>query len=373
MRDLTAAVSGYAERFHATVGDEHHVASPLGAWLLLALAAAADPQDERLAGVLGMPPRQATELVTALLEAPHPLVAAATAVWTTPLVNADRLARWRLPKTTEVGPLPDQAALDAWARDHTYGLIERFPLTRTPRMVLLLGSALATKVSWRDPFDVGPATLLGAAGPWHLNEILISKKTHRAFIADTRNAGRVIVHIAAADGGLEVRSVAAAPDIPPSRVIAAAHEDLQPISLYDLPLGETDLWQLREQDSPQAGAEHHRALLPAWSATSKHQLSDPALGFGTATELLAPLLDIPADGFEAAQSATARYSRDGFEAAAVTGFAVLTSAMVQRGGTARFADLRFSHPYAVTAIATHPDPWSGVPVFSAWVATPEEP
>ena len=36
--DVAACVSGYAARLHAAIGTRHHVASPLGAWLLLALA-----------------------------------------------------------------------------------------------------------------------------------------------------------------------------------------------------------------------------------------------------------------------------------------------------------------------------------------------
>ena len=39
---LADALTAYAGRFHAAVGPCHHVASPLGAWLLLALVAAAD-------------------------------------------------------------------------------------------------------------------------------------------------------------------------------------------------------------------------------------------------------------------------------------------------------------------------------------------
>jgi len=39
---LADALTAYAGRFHAAVGPRHHVASPLGAWLLLALVAAAD-------------------------------------------------------------------------------------------------------------------------------------------------------------------------------------------------------------------------------------------------------------------------------------------------------------------------------------------
>jgi hypothetical protein len=35
--DLASPLALYAQRFHAEIGDGHHVDSPLGAWLLLAL------------------------------------------------------------------------------------------------------------------------------------------------------------------------------------------------------------------------------------------------------------------------------------------------------------------------------------------------
>ena len=40
MSDVATAIARYAQRFHAAC-DGHHVASPLGAWLLLALCASA--------------------------------------------------------------------------------------------------------------------------------------------------------------------------------------------------------------------------------------------------------------------------------------------------------------------------------------------
>ena len=39
-KQIAACVSGYATGLHAAVGPKHHVASPLGAWLLLASACA---------------------------------------------------------------------------------------------------------------------------------------------------------------------------------------------------------------------------------------------------------------------------------------------------------------------------------------------
>lgn len=378
MTDLRGAIGRYAGRFHAAVETEHHVASPLGAWLLLALAASAAPRDERLADALGMPPGEATHHAAALLKEPHPLVAAATAVWSTHWVKPDRLASWRdrLPAATEVAPLPDQAGLDRWASDHTYGLIDRFPITITPDVALVLGSALATKVTWQKPFEQDSVAHLGPHSPWagQVKAILRSPREHRAFIAESRSAGQVAVHVAAAEGGLDVVSVVAGPEVAPDRVLAAAHEDLTPVSLWDLPLGETDLWRIRERETDQPQREIHHAYLPAWSATNKHELDAPELGFAAAADVLAPLLKVPPAGFKAAQSATARYDRYGFEAAAVTGFMTLAGARWQPQGTARVAELRFGHPYAVVAVASPDDagPWHDLPVFSAWVAQPSE-
>ena len=72
----------------------------------------------------------------------------------------------------------------------------------------------------------------------------------------------------------------------------------------------------------------------------------------------------------------ARYGRYGFEAGRRHRFACSTSLPPE--GVARIAELRFGHPYAVVAVATDgragrpTGPWHGVPVFSAWVADPEE-
>jgi hypothetical protein len=80
----------------------------------------------------------------------------------------------------------------------------------------------------------------------------------------------------------------------------------------------------------------------------------------------------------------ARYSRTGFEAAAVTAMAARVAARIP--ARHRVAELRFAHPYAVVAIATDPavppadrerygaggSPWRGVPVFSAWVSAPDD-
>ncbi|MEU1250690.1 hypothetical protein ACWD8I_17720 [Micromonospora arida] len=405
--NLHGPLSAYAARLHATVGDRHHVASPLGAWLLLAVTATtADPDpavaDEaaaKLAQALGTDLPSAAEVARTLLDAPHPLVGSATALWHTAGQGDDGSAAWRaaLPRTTEVGALPDQAGLDAWAREHTLGLIETFPLRVGPDVVLALASALATRVSWATPFDVADARALGAGSPWagRLRQALRSPgQGHRCAIVSTAQAGDVIVHAAPAQtaggAGLVVLSVAAAPQVPPAEVLAVAYDlsagaadGAQPAgsrSLFDLPLGETPLWTLTEERvrtrAHDGREERHTAVLPCWSARSDHDLTGPALGFPAVAATLATALALPAERFEARQTAVARFDRYGFEAAAVTAMFGLTSLPPE--GVARTAELRFGHPYAVVAVATDTGadgvtgPWHGVPVFSAWVAEPEE-
>ncbi|MEU1757235.1 hypothetical protein ABZ436_31940 [Micromonospora matsumotoense] len=404
-----APLARYAARLHAAIGDRHHVASPLGAWLLLALAAPAATGAVRaeLAEVLGVDGETAAATAAALLDRPHPLVPSATAVWHRPGADTGPLAGWRdgLPRATATGPLPDQAGLDAWAREHTLGLIDRFPLTASPRVLLALAGALATRISWAAPFDLVPGAALGpdrptgtdpdrTVGDWAATltrALRTPEHGHRVWIASTGSAGDVAVHAAPAverDGaGLVVLSVLADPTVRPADVLAAGYAlagaavDGEPDrrSLFDLPLGVGPLGTLREErvrTSARDGREERQhAVLPCWSAQDEHDLTAPGLGFAAVGRALGGLLGTEVD-VEARQAAVAHYGRYGFEAAAVTGAFALTSLPPE--GVRRTAELRFGHPYAVLAVATDhradgTGPWHGMPVFSAWVAEPQEP
>jgi len=386
-------VTAYAARLHAAVGARHHVASPLGAWLLLALAgpATAGAHRDTVTEVLGCDVDTAAHAAAALLAVPHPLVASAVAVWTASSFEGTRdFQRWRggLPGAVTTGELPGQADLDVWAQDHTFGLIDSFPVD-TREAYLVLASALATKVSWKVPFQLAPAARLGGASPWahQVSQVLRTPAgpsfgAHVQFVAAAPAAGDVIVHMATAAGGLVVVSVAALPDVPADRVLATAHDIGRALAvgarverrdLASLPRGEAPLWVIRDVT---AEADTYIAVLPAWSASSRHDLSDPRLGFAAAKRSLVP----DSDPWQARQAAMARYTRTGFEAAAVTALAVTLGMRIP--SQHREAELRFGHPYAVVALTTdhaadgRPQPelsaWRGLPVFSAWVAEPED-
>ncbi len=378
---LPELITAYAARMHRAASG-HHVLSPLGAWLLLALVGpgAQGKRRDGLEAVLGIDVDAAAEHARALLADPHPAVSAATACWHRPAVDTPALEAWArsLPGATERGDIPDQAGADAWARRVTDGLIRSFPVQVDAFAVLVLASALATRISWRIPFTLADASDLPSAWGPGVRQVLRSSATHRAFVADTAAAGRVGVHIAGSENGLDVVSVVAEESIPAASVIAAAYEvalDERPLSLYELPLGDGHSWRLTEREgmvANHAGREERSgALLPAWHAETRMDLMREAgLGFGDAAAALIALL--PPGDYDAAaiQSAVAAYSREGFEAAAITVIAVRAVSMhVERPGIIRDLEVRFARPYAVVAVTRGPQPatWQGLPVFSGWV------
>jgi hypothetical protein len=183
-------------------------------------------------------------------------------------------------------------------------------------------------------------------------------------------------------------------------VIAAAHEvaarasgrnsTAVPRSLFDLPLGAGHAWEITEDefetDDPDERLESAEVKLPSWRVTESTTdlLGDPVFGFRAAAAALEARFPRIPQGYEfqAVQGATANFDRNGFSAAAVTAIEGVPR-MAAGGwdrprskGLHRHAEVRFSRPFAVVAVALSPQdgaapegtsPWRGVPLFSAWV------
>ena len=303
--------------------------------------------------------------------------------------------------------MPTAQEADAWAERNTLGLIKSFPLAIDEFTRTVLASALATKVSWQVPFGIVTASEhLGAASPWRgrVQHLLRDHACATAMIADTRAVGLVAVHHAVAAEDLTVVSVSGEPGVAREAVLEAAHEIASRVgggsppaacSLFDLPLGVGHSWTITEQETRtyHAGQRVERlagASLPAWHVESELDLQASAL-FRTAPvlEVLRQLIGPrPDDQTAAMQTAVASFTRYGFEAAAITAFAVRTSAIraPRETGIERTATLRFDHPYAAIAIAGSPtvptsagavrhdrsSAFAGLPLFSVWVQEPQE-
>lgn len=409
---LSQALTGCACRLHEHAGGGHSVTSALGVWLLLALASdtVADGDRADLVNHLGMPLDEAKSLAAALLESPHPQVSSAIAAWTRATHETPGLRTWiqTLPSSLNRGPVPSQTQADTWAADNTDGLIERFPLSIDADTLLVLASALATKVDWWQPFELASVeSTPGGAASWPSNvtTVLRSPAHVRRYIfnAESSGAGDVAVHEARAEGLLVV-SLAAGPDVSQANVLAVAHQvafaatapraaGVEPVvrSLFDLELGSQPCWHLSEGPglvtSTTGREERVEAYLPAWQAETDLDLTtEPRLGVGSVLSGLSRLLvkDPRGSVMEARQAATASFSRTGFTAAAVTAFGVRLSGLPAEPheGVVRTATLHFGGPHAVVAVAIDsgiPDgvgvphgQWHRIPVFSAWVTAAVE-
>ena len=266
----TAALARYARRFHQVAGAGHHVASPLGAWLLLALAGpvCAGEDLRQLEEVLGADAGAAAGFAAELLARPHPVVHAAAAVWCRNGPADARVASWRagLPPQVEVGPVPGQADLDAWARRQTLGLIDRFPVEDGRALIWLLATAVAARVSWERPFDLAPASALGAASPWSRTLTRVLRTPHGpedgpvpGTISSSpplmRPARWLCTPPAPGTGWWWCRSrppprsrrpTSCLPPIDLGTALAAGRP-LRRRSLFDLPLGEGPAWTITEE------------------------------------------------------------------------------------------------------------------------------
>lgn len=398
-RDSNRAIAEYAARFHAALGPVHGAASPLGAWILLTLAAQATdgPARAELERVLGVPAPEALDFVRGLFDNPHPAVAAAIALWNDPSIYNEAFGRWHeaLPETVARGPVPSREVADAWVRHATRGAIAKMPVW-DDFSVLVLASALAVDGAWYDEFICMPSAELGDS-PWarDVEQVL---RTHDAghSIRWTPSAGEVAVHVRPTRSDFIVTSVIAAPDVPLERVIAAAHEvasgsdRVERRSLFSLPLGDGHSWTITEEeveaDHADSRTQSGRIVLPAWKAETPpiDLLKHEGFGFRPAVRALESLLPFSPDGYatRAIQVTNAAYDRYGFRASSVTMSTTFdTMAMSwdreRHVGLHRHVEVRFGRPYAVVAYADgpgeRPHPWRGVPLFSAWVTQPMEP
>ncbi len=388
------------------------MSSALGIWLLLAACAAGADGENRheLEEALGCSAEEAGELLAAFMVAPPQALNAGIAAWVQPADATAAFNEWvrSLPERVESGSVPSQVQPDEWARRTTLGLIEKFAIDPLARIVL--GSAVATRVSWATPFDVVDADEhLGAASPWRgkVRRLLWDSTNGPlatgplAAVVDTRSAGVVVAHFAVAHEDLTVMSVSAAPGVPRGAVLEAAHEltaalhnrQLSSIgvSLFDLPLGDGHSWTISEHETDTFRAGDHEekieaVSLPAWDQQAELKLMiDGSFGCRAAVNTLRELIGPrPEDPTEGKQKAIARFSRYGFEAAAIVDFLLGRAMEPVERGIERSVVLRFDHPYAAVAVAGKLNGWrdaffdtqarfSGLPLFTAWVTTPVEP
>ncbi|MFD9355662.1 serpin family protein [Streptomyces sp. NPDC060031] len=377
---------------HAATDGTGTVFTAPGLWPLLALLAdgAAGPARAELAEAVGIPAPAAAGAARELLTALDGVrgLRAATGLWARRDLPLEEGWSARLPAGTR-GALTgdddtDKKALDVWAADRTDGLIEKMPVDLDRETRLVLASALALRLRWIRPFRPGTAWI--DEGPWSERPLLgLSRSTallDRVRVAQAPT-GPVSLLEVVGDGGVDVHLVLGEPQASPGQVlqagIAAVTRAIPSTGASLLPEGNPGPG-LRIERVPSTDRQEWLHLeTVAFEVRADHDLLDRPRLFGleSATDdrhgHFPGISTDPLAIGSARQSAVARFHAEGFEAAAVTAFAIGAGAAVPRlRYRVRRAEVAFHRPFGFLAVHRT----SRLVLAAGWVTDPlpyEEP
>ncbi|MCD0446903.1 hypothetical protein LO763_25105 [Glycomyces sp. A-F 0318] len=384
-----AAANDLTRRWFAARTEVPAAASGPGVWPLLAMLAAGAVEDtlEELLAAAGLDADRAAAVPGLLLEGARNsrAIRLALGVWAGAGAALDPDWTAALPVGT-VGsltgdPAADEAALDAWAREHTDGLIDRMPLDLDEQIRLVLASALSVRTAWTVPFQDAYASF--TTGPWARPgpcEIL-TVTYHEDVLRIGANASVLTVR---GEDDIDVLLAIGLDDIAPgavmARLFAAAKNPAWGRSPAELEPGRrgpgvriVESFEEQPQSAPEVTAR-----TVAFTVAADLDLLEDAEALG---------LELAADGdlaqfdrlaaqrlfvSQARQSCTAVFSATGFEAAAVTAVG-----MAYMGGLPPEPPRPHRH---VKAVVTFDRPFgylvrhrpTGLFLLAGWVAEPQQ-
>lgn len=365
-----ALTARWAER----LGEQDFVCSGAGLWPLLALlVSAADGEAAaELAGALGRPADTAAVDALELIEllASGVSTSAALGFWARKGVALQEDWASQLPEGV-VGILTDQAALDRWTAEKTGGMIENFPLELTAKTLLVLASALTAKVKWRKPFDAEPRNPRSRK-PAPADEQWLSRSTSDLSIVAVLDDAvtRVVVE---GDGDVDVHLLLGV-NQNPGEILAtgiralAGQSRVRPAA--EVTAGPGFVVERIKLDEPR---DIVRLRLPSFQISLRHDLMKHADLFGLRLvsdpqiSHLPRLSPEPLYVSDGAQSVLARFFAEGFEAAAVTAFGLMTGVPLWEHEVT-LLQVRFDRPFGFLAVHRP----SRLAVVAGWVSSAVE-
>lgn len=366
---LAPAVAELTARWLRALPLDHDtVVSGAGVWPLLALlAGAADgPAALELAAATGRAGDDAAAAAAELLGALDVSPDVATAVGTWVRDNIELAPWWtaHAPAGTlgrlTGNPAADRPALDAWAHEHTDGLITKMPVDVDANTLLVLASAIVLHTTWAEPFQPGERagrTLLRRVSPGLADVRLVGSGANATTVITVRGQADVDVELAIG------ASECAAADVIGQLLTGSPTAD--GATLLDDPSTAPGC-TVRAV----AGSQPSTSLeLPPFDIHQRHDLLAHAEVFGlsaaTGPQANFPRLSPTPLGIgAAAQDVLARFYATGFEAAAVTAFAMRASAIRRDPVPTRQLAVTLDRPFGFAAVHRP----TGVAIFAGWVA-----
>ncbi|MFI9201046.1 serpin family protein [Streptomyces sp. NPDC053048] len=389
VRSVNALTADWA-RIAVREGDrpgQGTVFSAAGVWPLLALLAggAHGPARGELHGALGIADaHSATALGRQVIEALQAMdgVDAATGLWTRAELPVRPVWRSWLPDGVH-GTLTgdaerDRAELDAWAARHTQGRITTMPVPLRPDLMLVLAGALLIRTTWTTPFNEG--WLMPRHGAWEgrrLGGLFRSTgELDQVRLAPHTPAGPLTLAEVRGDNGLDVHLLLGDEGVPGGKVLEAGvavldgdHATLPGSALdYGTPgPGLTVADVIGWDERPKLNV-----ATPAFTVRAEHDLLQNAGLFGLLTAVdgsqghFPGISTVPLAISSGRQSMTAGFSAKGFEAAAVTAFALAAAGVPQR--RSKQVGACFDRPFGFLAVHRA----SGLVLAAGWVTDPDE-
>ncbi|WP_426503992.1 serpin family protein [Dactylosporangium sp. McL0621] len=371
----TANANALTARWASTVDDSGTVLSGAGVYVLLALLApfAAGPAGEELLAVAPEP-----------LDLPEsPTTRMATAVWSraevplTPEFTAAVPPARRGALTGD--PAVDQPLLDAWAAEQTAGAVPALPVRVGEDTLMVLASALSVRTAWAEPFDDGVQR--PGSGPWAGRALAgLNRRTRGAGalralrVADTP-AGPVTLLTVAGAEDVDVVLALGEPDQPPAAVLPAAIAALTTTDVAAFDSGRAGPGvAVREVDATDDVPELEVSTV-RFRVGGSHDLLERAGVFGlraatdSSTGHFPGVSPVPLAVSQARQDAVAEFGATGFEASAVTAFALrLAGAFFpERTHRRQVVSVVFDRPFGFAAVHRA----TGLVLVAGWVTEPE--
>ncbi|BDT87943.1 serpin family protein [Nocardia cyriacigeorgica] len=375
------AANQLTRRWCGVAADDDFVVSGAGVWPLLGLmAAAADgPARAQLEAAAGMPGSTALSAALRLMDTMGQAVdlSAALGVWVNRRLPLNDQWLGSLPPGT-VDLLTDQAALDTWADRHTRGLIRKFPLLIDDFTELVLATALVARTMWLNQFRETHMT--PESGPWQGSTVIALSRTTAALsdaaILDGPDPVTRVVVQGTADVDVHLLQGSGTP----AQVLTTGLDALSGAieARTQLPIGTVGPGLTVREETSLRNRHQLRLKLPPFDVRSEHDLCGPDLAalFGV-TAAMTPghhfpgISPAPLRINKGAQDVLARFTADGFEAAAVTAFSMAPGSKPPPPTEHRITvcTATFDRPFGFLAVHRP----TGLAIVAGWIASrPEE-
>jgi serine protease inhibitor len=381
--DVVKAVNQLTSRWVRALPPGNTVVSALGLWPLLAiLATAADePGRSELATATGLPPETSADRAAELIRTVDTSadLHAALAVWLHETLKLSESFDSVVPAPLSgslTGDLArDKAKLDAWAAEHTDGLIKEMPLEVTSDLAVVLASALSLRTTWVEPFAEHVRKLYDgpwAGASWHwltrtnsdldtirlYDDLTVVTVTGDADVDVLLGIGTTSAERSDVLAGLIAAAADPAGGRPGSELLGAAAEVAPAVKIGVSTSPRPEVW----------------LSLPSFAVEAEHDLLEKAELFGLSTVSSDPgrsghfsaISPEPLRLAQARQTVLARFFATGFEAAAVTAMGIVRLSMPAR--QERRLDVDLDRPFAFVAVHRE----SRLPVVAGWIDQPTE-